>query len=65
MLLPLMLCAGVGSVAVNDEIVLLMVEAGSIELGEFCDGLCGVWGWSEDMMSRSRRSLCRSMAPVD
>lgn len=40
--LPLMLCAGVGSVVAVVDIELAMLSDGSVEIGESWDGLCGV-----------------------
>lgn len=40
--LPLTLCAGVGSVDGIVDIELAMLTEGSVDIGECCDGLCGV-----------------------
>ena len=49
--LPLMLCAGVGSVVVVDAAEPVMLIIKSLALGENWEGLCGVCGW-QDMMER-------------
>lgn len=42
-----MLCAGVGRAVVTEVIEVVKLALGSVVLGEYCEGLCGVCGWKD------------------